>query len=244
MNRVLTVAAHPDDEVLGCGGAMAAHVARGDQVSILILGEGLTSRAPSRAEADRGGIPSLQSDARRAASVLGVTDVTLLDFPDNRFDSVDLLDVVKAVERAKGSCRPDIVYVHHWGDLNIDHRVTFDAVMTAFRPLPSEQPVSVFAFEVPSATAWAGPSPDRAFVPTHYVAIEATLDRKIEAMEAYATERQRTPHPRAPESLRAWARYRGTQVGLDAAEAFVTVRTIVPSAGAQTAGTERPTRTR
>jgi N-acetylglucosamine malate deacetylase 1 len=226
MKRVLTIAAHPDDEVLGCGGTMAAHVVAQDRVSILILGEGLTSRAATRGEAPREGLPTLQTDARRAGAILGITDLTLLEFPDNRFDHVDLLDVVKAVEGVKATTQPDIVYVHHWGDLNIDHRVTFDAVMAAFRPLPGQKPVSIFAFEVPSATGWSGPAADRAFVPTHYVGIDATLDRKIEAMEAYTTERKPDPHPRAPDSLRAWARYRGSQIGLAAAEAFVTVRTI------------------
>jgi LmbE family N-acetylglucosaminyl deacetylase len=232
MMRVLTVAAHPDDEVLGCGGAMADHAARGDAVSILILGEGLTSRAAAPAARSREGIPELQSDARRAAAVLGITDVTLLDFPDNRFDSVDLLDVVKAIETVKARVKPDIVYVHHWGDLNIDHRVTFDAVMAAFRPLPGERPVSLFAYEVPSSTSWGGPGSERTFVPTHFVDVHAVLDRKIESMETYASERRQAPHPRAPESLRAWAAYRGSQVGLHAAEAFVTVRTVA-AAGPQ-----------
>ncbi|MEP6916997.1 MAG: PIG-L deacetylase family protein [Acidobacteriota bacterium] len=225
--RVLTIAAHPDDEILGCGGAMAAHTARGDEVGILILGEGLTSRAASRADADRSGLPDLKQDARAAAAVIGVSDVTLLDFPDNRFDSVDLLDVIKAVEAIRARINPDVVYVHHWGDLNVDHRVTFDAVMTAFRPLPGEAPVSIYAFEVPSSTAWAGPSAAAAFVPTHFVEIGPLLDRKIEAMESYLSERRVWPHPRSPEALRAYARYRGTQVGLDAAEAFVAVRTVV-----------------
>lgn len=226
--RILTVAAHPDDEVLGCGGAMAAHTRRGDEVAILILGEGLTSRADRREQADRSGLPDLQRDARAAAAAVGVADVTLLDFPDNRFDSVALLDVVKAVEAVKRRIRPDVVYVHHWGDLNIDHRVTFDAVMAAFRPLPGEPPVAIYAYEVPSATGWAGPSAAAAFVPTHYVGIAGpVLDHKIAAMESYASERRAWPHPRAPEALRAWAAYRGSQVGLEAAEAFVTVRTVV-----------------
>lgn len=226
MTRVLTVAAHPDDEVLGCGGAMAAHAARGDAVAILILGEGLTSRAEARIGPIRDGIPALQSDARRAAAVLGVRDVTLLDFPDNRFDSVALLEIVKAVERVKVRVRPDILYVHHWGDLNIDHRVTFDATMAAFRPLPDEVPVSIYAYEVPSSTGWAGPGPAGAFSPTHWVPVATVLEKKIAAMEAYESERRGWPHPRSPEALRAWARYRGAQVGTDAAEAFVTVRTI------------------
>jgi LmbE family N-acetylglucosaminyl deacetylase len=224
--RVLTVAAHPDDEILGCGGTMARHVARGDAVSILILGEGLTSRAPTRADADRSALPQLQHDAHRAAAVLGVTDVTLLDFPDNRFDSVPLLDVVKAVEQSRARVRPDIVYVHHWGDLNIDHRITFDATLAAFRPLPGQPPVAIYAFEVPSSTGWAGPSAAMAFVPTHFVSIGALLERKVEAMEHYASERRAWPHPRSPDALRAWARYRGVQVGVEAAEAFVTVRTV------------------
>jgi N-acetylglucosamine malate deacetylase 1 len=224
--RVLAIAAHPDDEVLGCGGTLAKHAARGDRVTILILGEGLTSRAPSREAASRETLPDLQHDARQAAASLGITDVRLLQFPDNRFDGVDLLDVVKAIEGVKTDMHPDFVYVHHWGDLNVDHRVTFDAALAAFRPMPGERAVDVFAFEVPSSTGWGGPSPDRAFVPTHYVSIAAELDAKIRAMAAYRSERRAWPHPRSPEALRAWAQYRGTQVGLEAAEAFATVRTV------------------
>jgi LmbE family N-acetylglucosaminyl deacetylase len=224
--RVLTVAAHPDDEILGCGGAMAAHASRGDAVSILILGEGLTSRASSRAEADLAGLPELARDARAAAAAIGVADLTLLDFPDNRFDSVDLLDVIKAVEAIKARVSPDVVYVHHWGDLNIDHRVTFDAVMTAFRPLPGQPAVAIYAFEVPSSTGWGAPSPAAAFVPTHFVDIGTLVEKKIEAMESYGSERRGWPHPRSPQALRAHAQYRGSQVGVEAAEAFVTIRTV------------------
>jgi LmbE family N-acetylglucosaminyl deacetylase len=205
---------------------MAAHAARGHEVSILILGEGLTSRAATRADADLSGLPDLKRDAHTAAAAIGVSDVTLLDFPDNRFDSVDLLDVIKAIEAIKARVNPGVVYVHHWGDLNIDHRVTFDAVMTAFRPLPGEPLVSIYAFEVPSSTGWAAPSAAAAFVPTHYVDIGKLVDKKIDAMESYESERRAWPHPRSPEALRAYARYRGTQVGVEAAEAFVTVRTV------------------
>jgi N-acetylglucosamine malate deacetylase 1 len=225
--RVLTIAAHPDDEILGCGGTMAAHRTRGQAVSILILGEGLTSRGSSPADTRPDTLADLQRDARKAASVIGVEDVTALDFPDNRFDSVPLLDVVKAIEREKARVKPDLVYVHHWGDLNVDHRVTFEAAMAAFRPLPGERPVAIYAYEVPSSTGWKGPSEASAFVPTHFVDVSSTLDKKIAAMETYFSERRVKPHPRSPESLRAWAEYRGCQVGVGAAEAFVTVRTVV-----------------
>ena len=224
--RILTIAAHPDDEVLGCGGAMAHHTRAGDAVSILILGEGLTSRGPSRQQADHSGLPDLKKDAAIAAERVGVTDLVLLDFPDNRFDSVDLLDLVKAIEGVRARVDPDVVYVHHWGDLNVDHRMTFAAAMAAFRPLPREKPVDIFAYEVPSSTGWAGPAVESAFVPSHYVDIQATLDAKIAAMESYASEKRGWPHPRSPEALRAWAAYRGAQIGRAAAEAFVTVRTV------------------
>ena len=224
--KVLIVAAHPDDEVLGCGGAAAAHCGSGDQVAVLILGEGITSRGATRLDADGTELSTLRKDARLAANVIGVTDLTLLSFPDNRFDSVDLLEIVKAIESEKSRVRPDLVYVHHWGDLNIDHRRTFDAVMAAFRPLPGEPAVDIYAYETPSATGWAGPGAGDAFIPTHYVAIDGTLDKKVAAMESYSTERRAWPHPRGPEALRAWAAYRGSQVGLTAAEAFATVRTI------------------
>jgi LmbE family N-acetylglucosaminyl deacetylase len=220
---VLVVAAHPDDEVLGCGGTIAAHSGRGDRVSLLVLGEGITSRSTGGAGP---ALTELKERARCAAEILGITELFFRDFPDNRFDSVALLDLVKAVEEVKQRVSPDIVYTHHWGDLNVDHRLTCDAVLAAFRPLPGERVREIWAFEVPSATAWGPPSGASAFVPGCFVDISATLDQKIAAMKAYRGEIRDYPHPRSPEALRALAEYRGAQTGVNAAEAMALIRMI------------------
>ncbi|HZO91664.1 MAG TPA: PIG-L family deacetylase [Chthonomonadaceae bacterium] len=225
--RVLVVAAHPDDEILGCGATMARHSQEGDSVFIAILGEGITSRDDCREHGlDPRALRELKEDARQAGEIVGAQQVFTFDLPDNRFDSLDLLDVVKIIERLKMMTQPTVVYTHHAGDLNIDHTITQRAVLTAFRPLDSHQPRAIYAFEVPSATGWNAPTPENGFWPTHYVQVEETLPTKIAAMEAYRSERRRWPHPRSPRALEVWAQRRGLEVGLEAAEAFVPLRTL------------------
>jgi LmbE family N-acetylglucosaminyl deacetylase len=225
--RVLVVAAHPDDEILGCGATLARHSREGDAVYIAILGEGITSRADCREQGmDAMALRKLREDARRAANIVGANELFTFDLPDNRFDSVDLLDIVKIVERLKITTQPTLVYTHHAGDLNIDHTLTQRAVLTAFRPLDERQPHGLYAFEVPSATGWNAPTPGNTFCPTHYVNVTATLPAKIEAMEAYRSERRPWPHPRSPRALEVWAQRRGLEVGWEAAEAFVPLRTL------------------
>lgn len=138
--KVLVVAAHPDDEVLGCGATIAIHSERGDQVSVLIMAEGATSRLSKRERSVvMMELTELNSAAQVANSILGVKRLNLLDFPDNRMDSVDLLDVIKVIETEINEWQPDIVYTHHVGDVNIDHRVIHDAVIAATRPLPGRK---------------------------------------------------------------------------------------------------------
>jgi LmbE family N-acetylglucosaminyl deacetylase len=223
--NVLVVAAHPDDEVLGAGATMAAHARAGDRVTVAILGEGITSRHSARADADSRALEGLRADALRAGSILGCADVRLFDLPDNRFDSVDLLDVVKVVEGVVHEVEPAIVYTHFRGDLNVDHTVTARAVLTACRPLPGSSVRRILAFEVPSATGWG--FPDQAFSPTVFVDAQNTLALKLEAMRGYGSEVRPYPHPRAPEALAERAKSWGTQVGLSAAEPFVLLREII-----------------
>lgn len=225
--RVLVVAAHPDDEVLGCGGVICRHIAKGDMVSILILGEGITARdalpdAEMRTEQPR----SLREAAIAAAKVMGVTNLLFESLPDNRFDSLDLLDVIKLVERVKERAQPDIVYTHHAGDLNIDHRVTHQAVVTAFRPLPGEKVKAVYAFEVSSSTEWQTLDGAQPFVPDYYVEITGFLEKKLEALACYKRELRPFPHPRSLEAVEASSRAAGVQVGVVAAERFRTLRAI------------------
>ncbi|HEV3104181.1 MAG TPA: PIG-L deacetylase family protein [Trinickia sp.] len=217
---ILVVAAHPDDEVLGCGGTIAAHAARGDDVHVAILAQGLTSRgAATQAEFDR-----LHAAAAQARAILGAATLALHEFPDNRMDTVALLDVVKVVEALIEQYRPAIVYTHFASDLNVDHRITHEAVVTACRPLPGHPVERVLCFEVPSSTEWLPASSGHPFVPNWFSSIESTLDKKLAALNAYAGEMRSFPHPRSLEAVKHLAAWRGASAGLVAAEAFVLAR--------------------
>ncbi len=225
---VLIVAAHPDDEVLGCGGAIARHADAGDAVHILILAEGATARGNERdAEAQRGEIEALRDDARQAARILGAQPPEFAGLPDNRLDSLDLLDIVKKVEAAVGAIHPTTVYTHHGGDLNLDHRICHHATMIACRPFPNAACVAIFEFETVSSTEWVSSSTDKPFVPMRFVDISRQMDRKLEALRAYGSEVRPFPHARSVENVAALARVRGASAGLAAAEAFMVAREIV-----------------
>jgi LmbE family N-acetylglucosaminyl deacetylase len=223
---VLVVAAHPDDEVLGCGGTMARLAQEGEDVDVLILGEGATSRSATAAEADRHEVEALRVASREAADVLGVRDVVHGGLPDNRFDSVDLLDVVKLIEGELAERQPFTVYTQHGGDVNVDHRSTFAAVLAATRPVPGHSVREVLAFEVASSSEWAFATLAPAFQPSVFVDVTDHLDTKLEALGCYGTELRPFPHPRSLEGVRALATRHGTAVGTAAAEAFQPVRVI------------------
>ena len=221
---MLVVAAHPDDEVLGCGGAIAKHAQRGEDVAVCFLSDGVTSR---ESEADHA--PELhlrRAAALEAAGILGVSEVRFGDLPDNRMDSLDLLTIARAVEVHIREFAPAIIYTHFAGDLNVDHRLTHEAVMTACRPQPTSGVVTVLQFETTSSTEWRAPSASFAFQPDWFVDIDATLDTKLEALDAYAEELRAWPHARSREALEHLARWRGATIGRAAAEAFVLARHI------------------
>lgn len=222
--RVLVVAAHPDDEVLGCGATIARLTDAEHEVAILIVGEGATSRRGS-SEAT-GEVARLRANARLAAGDLGVRRLDLLGLPDNRLDTVPLLDIVHEIESIVDDVGPSVVFTHHPGDLNIDHAVVHRAVLTATRPLPGSVVERVISFEVPSASEWSFHRLGPPFAPNLFVDVSATLDRKLEALARYDTEARPAPHPRAPQSIRAAAVHRGAAAGLLAAEAFEVVRDV------------------
>lgn len=213
---VLVVAAHPDDEVLGCGGTIARHRKAGDRVTVLIMADGIRSREGAGPTA----LEERQRSARLANQTLGVEDLTLLSYPDNRMDSVALLDVVQDIERVITRCQPGVVYTHHSGDVNIDHSRTHHAVIAACRPQPGHGVRTLLFFETPSSTEWRPPSSLPPFAPNWFTDISATLALKLEAMAAYAAELRDFPHPRSPSAVEHLARWRGASVGLAAAEAF------------------------
>src|SRR5436190_1573259 len=220
--RALCIAAHPDDEVLGAGATMAALADRGCDVHVLVMGEGVGARFAGAPPEDELG--QLADELRRAAEIIGATPHQL-DLPDNRFDSVDTLDVVKGVEHFKAQVQPDLVFTHHPGDLNVDHGVVANAVLTAFRPLPGEIPVTLLAFETLSSSEWNVASNGPPFVPNWFVDASAGLDRKLEAMAAYTHELREWRHPRSLEGIRVAAQAWGMRVGLEAAEPFMLLRT-------------------
>lgn len=222
--NILVVAAHPDDEVLGCGGAMARHAAEGDHVAVLFLSCGVGSRSDTAADE----IATRKASAARAAALLSVAEVTYGDVPDNAADSVPLLSIAQLVEGAARNRRVDVVYTHHAHDLNVDHRAAHQAVLTCFRPQPtSVSRPTILAFETASSTEWASPSPMTAFAPNWFVDISAVLELKLRALDAYAQEMRPWPHARSAEGVEALARWRGASIGVAAAEAFMLVRAIV-----------------
>ncbi len=222
--NVLVIAAHPDDEVLGCGGTIARLAAGGDAVSILILAEGLTSRVGFDPVRDAGALKVHQERAWRAGALLGAKEVRLTGFPDNRMDTVPLLDVTQAIEREIARVRPEIVFTQHGGDLNVDHVVTFRATLTATRPMSNCPVRRVYAYEVGSSTEWAFQQFEPRFQAQAFFDITSQLETKIAAMEIYESEARLFPHPRSPEALRANARRWGATVGVQAAEAFCCIR--------------------
>jgi len=227
MNHVnLIIASHPDDEVLGCGGTARRLADAGEDIFIAILGEGITSRFAQREEADEALIKSLHAKSEKAATLLGAKDLFMYSLPDNRFDSVPLLEIVKIIEELVNKLKPHTVYTQHGGDLNIDHVQTYRAVLTATRPMMGHPVKTVYGYEVASSTEWAFQQFEPVFSPNFFVDIEATLETKIAAMECYESEARPFPHPRSPKSLRAIAARWGSTVGLQAAEAFSLVRSI------------------
>jgi LmbE family N-acetylglucosaminyl deacetylase len=225
--NILVLAAHPDDEVLGCGGTMARLAQEGHSLYVAILGEGISSRYAERSEADQGLISTLHGNSQSVAEFLGAKDLFMFNLPDNRFDTVPLLDVIKIVEGLIARLQPHTVYTQHGGDLNVDHNVLYRATLTATRPLPDCPVREVYAYEVASSTEWSFQKFAPSFRPSVFVDISTTLEQKVSAMQMYETEARLFPHPRAPESLRATAQRWGSVVGASAAEAFEPVRVLL-----------------
>lgn len=217
---ILIVAAHPDDEVLGCGATMARFAAEGAEVHTLFLADGVNARGEAAAEA----LGERRRMGNSAAKLLGSKPPTYFDFPDNRMDGADLLDVISVIADHSAPLRPELVLTHSPFDLNVDHRMCAQAVMTAFRPTPGQSVRSIAAYEVPSSTEWAFGTTGTAFQPNLFVDVTDHLAQKIAALRCYEAEMRPFPHPRSPEAVEALARWRGASCGVGAAEAFQILR--------------------
>jgi len=220
-DTVVIFAAHPDDDILGCGGTIAKLTQEGLKVHVVFLADGESSRD------DIGDIDNLilqrKQNAKDALHILGCDSIEFINFPDNRLDSLDLLDVVKRIEGFIDAFKPYTVITHYKHDLNIDHQITHNAVVTACRPQPGYCVKELLFFEVPSSTEW---NLSNAFMPNYYVDISSTLSLKIEALNKYKNEMRSFPHPRSIKAIESLSYYRGASSGCGAAEAFIIGRKI------------------
>ncbi len=227
--KILVVVAHPDDELLGLGASMHKLIKDyGCKVRAVILGEGITSRAKERnPEVWKKELQVHRNNIESAQKIIGYESVGIYDFPDNRFDTVALLDIIKVVEKEKEDFAPEVIFTHHLGDVNIDHQKTFEAVLTATRPLKDEKVNTLISFETPSGTEWRAATDPKHFIPNMFIEIsEENLNAKIDGMESYEYEKRAYPHPRSPDALKIQAQRWGVVTGKRFAEAFCIVRII------------------
>ena len=216
--RVLVLAAHPDDEVLGMGGTIARHSGAADAVRIVCVTDGSSTQYPG----DTATRAKKEEEARRAAGELGVTDYVHLDLPDMRLDTLAHVEVNAVVEEHVRELEPEVVYTPQ-PDVNLDHRALFDSVAVATRPFPGQPVRRVLTYAPTSSTEWT-PAPTTWFVPNWFVDVTETLERKLAAFAHYETERRPHPHPRSEEAIRATAAFYGASCGCAYAEPFVLVR--------------------
>lgn len=215
--RVLVVAAHPDDETLGCGGMLASLSDRGAESFVIFVADGVTSRLEQVQSTEE-----RRRSAEQAMSVLGVSGVFDLGFSDQLLDTVALTEVANAIGDVVESVRPSAVFTHSASDLNLDHRLTLEATLVACRPVPDSSVRRVLSFEVLSSTGWfPGVT---SFDARYFFDISLTLDRKVAALNCYSDEMRPWPHARSIASVESLARSRGSSVGLPAAEAFEVLR--------------------
>ena len=220
MSRVLVVAAHPDDEVLGMGGTIAVHTGGGDDVRVLVVTDGSSTQYPGDAQTRA----RKEQEAVEAAKELGVEDYVHLDLPDMRLDTLEHIEVNRIVEEHVRDFAPQVVYTVH-PDVNRDHQVLFDSVAVATRPTPGHPVRRLLTYAPTSSTEWT-PAAVNWFQPNWYVDVSGTLERKLSAFARYETERREYPHPRSERAIRAAAEFHGTTCGFELAEPFVLVRSL------------------
>ncbi|MEK6935113.1 MAG: PIG-L deacetylase family protein [Nanoarchaeota archaeon] len=224
--KILVIGAHPDDETLGAGATIAKHAEQGDEVHVVIVGDGVSARYDEYTEEVAKKVQAIKDHAMDAAKILGIKSFEVIGKRGLIFDQTPLIDFVKLIMKYIEKIKPDIIYTHGSAELNIDHSILHRATVTACRPVWEHRPTEILCYEVPSSTEWVAPHPANAFIPSVYVNVEKTLYKKIEAMKAYKDELREFPFPRSVEYLEVLAKKRGAEVGIKAAEAFMPVRIV------------------
>ena len=221
--RILVIVAHPDDETIGMGGTISKHIRNGDDVNVISMTDGVGSRI----SAGKTEVFERLQYAKNASEILGFSWFKQYQFPDNRMDTVAFIDVVKQIEFVKDKLNPDIIYTHSPSDLNVDHRITLEATLTAFRPQPNENFSEIISFEVQSSTEYGHKAAFGNFSPNMYINIEEEWDLKEKALLSYEAEMRPYPHSRSIKALSVLSNQRGSQVGLERAEAFEILRKVI-----------------
>lgn len=218
--NILAVVAHADDEAIGCGGTLVKHQQQGDSITIIYMTDGVSSRGNSSED-----IENRRMMTKRAGKYLNAK-LHQFNFPDNEMDQTSLLKIIQSIESVITGTSPDIVYTHHSSDLNVDHRMVHQAVMTAFRPMPNKKTPAIYSFEVNSSTEWNTPNSSNSFTPNFFVDISSQIESKVELLNYYQAEIPDFPHTRSIGSITALATVRGCSVGVSHAEAFMLMREV------------------
>ncbi len=208
--------------MLGCFATVAQMIKDGDEAYTLILSKGKQSRGATSSDE----IALLSDEMTQANNLIGIKKVFQFNFPDNMFDSIPMLDIVQVIEKIKYDIKPNIIFTHHFGDINIDHQIVYKAVLTATRPIKDEPVKTIYTMEIPSSTEWNAFTKDTAFIPNVFFDITNTIDLKVDAMAIYDSELREYPHPRSLKYLKELAHINGVKVGVRYTENFYLVRSI------------------
>lgn len=223
--NVLVIGAHPDDELLGVAGTLIKHKKSKHNLFIHILTEGHSSRK-NQSNYEIKKLNRRVKSAKSVAEFLNAEDLFLSSYKDQRLDTIPMIELIHEIEKYASKIKPDIVYTHHKGDVNFDHRRVFEASLNAFRSVGQNYPKQFYCFETVSSTEWGAPFPEKAFIPNYFVDITNEIEKKLKAIEFYKDELRAFPHPRSMEGIKITAKKWGTVIGVNAAEAFVQIRNI------------------
>lgn len=225
MNKILVIAAHPDDEIYGMGGTIARLSSEGKQVHLLIITDGSSAQYRNDTQLDEI-ISRKKEETRRAAECVGIASVQYGGLPDMRLDQTEHIKINEVIESCIQQLQPDTVFTHFWGDVNLDHQRVFQSTVVATRPVAGQSVKQMYCYSVPSSTEWQVRNQD-AFVPNYFVDIQAYAEQKSAAVNAYATELRAYPHPRSAQAVMEQDRSAGLRCGLGQCEEFLLVKKVV-----------------